>query len=72
MRFSALDAVVGIMDANDKAYYLRRILQEEEAARTASCSVARERHEELAAAYQLRCRMDALAPPMHDEIHCAA
>ena len=69
MRSSALTAVVSIMDANDRAYYLRRIFDEEEAARAASCAVARERHEELAAAYQVRCRMDALAPPMPDEIN---
>lgn len=61
------------MDANDRAYYLRRALQEQEAARTATCRKARDRHEELAAAYRLRCRMDALEPALvRDEIDCAA
>ena len=49
------------MDANDRAYFLRRILQEQEAARSAASAEARERHEELAAAYQFRCRLDGSA-----------
>ena len=48
------------MDARTRAYYLRRIVQEQEAASQASCAEARERHEELAEAYRLRCRFDAL------------
>ena len=61
------------MDANDRAYFLRRAFQEEEAARLATCREARDRHEELAAAYRFRCRMDALKPaPLRDEIHVAA
>ena len=47
------------MDAFERAYYLRRILQEREAARIATSAEVRERHEELASAYQLRCRVDA-------------
>jgi hypothetical protein len=49
------------MNAKDRAYYLRRILQEQEAASAAASAEARERHEELAEAYQLRCRLDALS-----------
>ena len=61
------------MDANDRAYFLRRALQEQEAARLATCSQARNRHEELAAAYHFRCRMDALEPVcLRDETHVAA
>jgi hypothetical protein len=61
------------MDANDRAYFLRRALQEQEAARLATCPEARHRHDELAAAYRFRCRMDALEPaPVRDEIHVAA
>lgn len=45
------------MNAN-RAYYLRRALQEQEAVRNAACSEARKRHEELAAAYLLRLRAD--------------
>lgn len=47
------------MDARTRAYYLRRIVQEQEAASHAGCAEARERHEELADAYRLRCRFDA-------------
>lgn len=72
MRVQALLSHSRPMDANDRAYYLKRILQEEEAARNAGCKVARERHEELAAAYQLRCRIEALAPAIRNEIHVAA
>ena len=46
------------MDARDQAYYLKRIVQEQEAAANAASAVARERHEELAAAYRYRCRAD--------------
>jgi len=41
------------MDAFERAYYLRRILQEREAARIATSAEARERHEELVAASAL-------------------
>lgn len=65
------------MDAQERTYYLRRILQEQEAARVAKSAEARERHEELAAAYQLRCRVDAQltamkAPPPTLEVDFAA
>ena len=42
----------------ERAYYLRRATQEQQAALAATCTQARERHEELAAAYQVRCRLD--------------
>ena len=45
------------MHANEQAYLLRRVLQEQQAALNASCPEARERHEELASAYQLRRRL---------------
>ena len=48
------------MDADDRAYYLRRTIQEQEAARHAACPEARERHEELLNAYRLRCRLGGL------------
>jgi len=48
------------MATNDCAYFLRRIQQEQEAARAATCTQARERHEELAQAYRLRFQIDAL------------
>ena len=65
------------MDAKDRAYYLRRALQEQDAARIATCPEARDRHEELAAAYRFRCRMDSAlgeteAQPAQEEAHCAA
>jgi len=47
------------MDSIDRAYYLRRSQQELEAARNATCREARGRHEELAAAYDLRGRQDS-------------
>lgn len=42
-------------DARDQAYLVRRMLQEEQAAREARCAEARVRHEQLAAAYRARC-----------------
>jgi hypothetical protein len=48
------------MNADDRSYLLRRAREEREAARIATCIEARERHLELAAAYEFRCR---LAPP---------
>lgn len=47
------------MDVKNRAYYRSRIVAEQEAARNAACDAARERHEELAAAYHLRCRLEA-------------
>jgi hypothetical protein len=47
------------MDAKDHAYFLGRAFQEQEAARRAECSQARERHEELAAPYRFRCSQGA-------------
>lgn len=46
------------MDTNDRAFYLRRIRQEQEAARTAVNRIVRQRHEELANAYRLRCGIE--------------
>jgi len=46
------------MDTNDRAFYLRRIRQEQEAARTAVNRVVRQRHEEFANAYRLRCGIE--------------
>lgn len=61
------------MDADDRAYFLKRALQEQEAARLATCPEARCRHEELAAAYRFRCELDALErPTLRDEIDFAA
>jgi hypothetical protein len=42
---------------NDSEYYRRRMCEEQQAARKAANPDARERHEELAAAYELRCRL---------------
>ncbi|MFL6735442.1 MAG: hypothetical protein ACJ8F4_00110 [Sphingomonas sp.] len=45
------------MDA--RAYYLRLTLEEQDAARNSTSAEARERHEELASAYEIRCLLDA-------------
>lgn len=42
---------------DELAYYGMRMRQEKEAARAATCPNARECHEELAAAYEFRCRL---------------
>ena len=47
------------MTLDDRTYYLRRALQEDTAAQIATCSAARRRHLELAAAYRLRCQFNA-------------
>lgn len=44
------------MSVDDLDYFLMRTRQEKEAARSATCVRARECHEELASAYELRCR----------------
>ena len=59
MHLAPVDAVLSPVNANDQSYYLRRAFQEREAACAAACPEARERHEELAAAYRLRCRLGA-------------
>lgn len=41
---------------DDREYYLMRMRKENEAARTAKSLRARECHDELASAYDLRCR----------------
>lgn len=38
----------------DRAYFIKRALEEEEAASNATCAEARWRHKELAAAYRKR------------------
>lgn len=43
------------MDARDRAYFLRRIIEEQDAAASAACAAARERHEELAVLYRKSC-----------------
>jgi hypothetical protein len=45
------------MTMDDQVYYRHRARQEEEAARIATCSEARDRHDELASAYRLRSRL---------------
>ena len=42
------------MTAADRDYYIRRVNEEEGAARTSDCPVARSRHAELARLYRLR------------------
>ena len=42
---------------DDFEYYLVRLRQEKEAARAATSRHARECHDELASAYDLRCRL---------------
>jgi len=59
------------MDAKDRTYFLRRVLQEQEAALNAACAEARERHEQLAAAYLSRCRLDAPESDSSDEVAAA-
>lgn len=46
----------------DQVYYRNRVLQEDEAAKKATCTEARDRHEELAAAYRLRCSVMKALP----------
>jgi hypothetical protein len=48
------------MTLDDRTYFLRRALQEDEAARKATSAEVRERHLELAEAYRFRCRADRL------------
>jgi len=42
---------------DDQTYYLRRVRQEDEAARAATCREARDRHDELASAYRFRAHL---------------
>lgn len=44
------------MNIADRAYYVRRAVQEEAAARVATCIEARQCHLDLAEAYRARCR----------------
>ena len=55
------------MTLEDRTYYLRRALQEDQAAAIATCTEARERHLELAAAYRLRCRADGQSHASPDD-----
>lgn len=43
------------MNLDDQSYFRRRALEEDKAARNASCDIARVRHTELAALYRGRC-----------------
>lgn len=52
------------MTKDDVSYYRQRASQEERAARNATCTVARERHEELAALYRFRATLLAPAPEL--------
>lgn len=45
------------MTSDDYDYYSVRAQQEDAAALRAACDAARERHEELADAYRLRCQL---------------
>lgn len=45
------------MIRDDYEYYLRRVGLEERAVANATCTVARDRHQELADAYRLRCSL---------------
>lgn len=45
------------MNREDYDYYAMRVRQEDEAASNTQCADARERHEELANAYRLRCEL---------------
>lgn len=45
------------MTNGDIDYYRKRVLQEEVAARNATCVVARQRHDELAAMYRFKVSM---------------
>ena len=42
---------------DNQAYYRMRALQERAAVRNATCEAARDRHDELAAAYDMRSRL---------------
>ena len=50
----------------DMEYYRRRLRQEEEAVKSASCEAARQRHQELAEAYRLRTRLTIVRPQSCD------
>ena len=43
------------MSLDDQSYFRRRALEEDRAARSASCEIARVRHTQLAALYRGRC-----------------
>ena len=50
---------------SDESYCRRRTVEEQLAARMASCAAARERHQEMADMYRLRAEM--LAPRARDD-----
>ena len=52
------------MKLRDPEYYHRRAEQEQTAAQKAICSVARDRHRELAAMYRLRVAMLTTSPEL--------
>jgi hypothetical protein len=52
------------MTRDDASYYRQRASEEQRAARNATCAVARERHEELAALHRFRATLLAPAPEL--------
>ena len=63
------------MSLDDQSYFRRRALEEDKAARNASCDAARIRHTELAALYCVRCSSPTIRrafQPMvgHEELTC--
>lgn len=50
------------MKRDDAGYYRRRALQEQQAAQKATCSAARQRHDELAMVYRFRAAMLTTGP----------
>ena len=53
--------------SDDAEYYFTRSIQEQTAAQKATCNVARERHDELAAMYRFRAAMLSSHPPCWSE-----
>ena len=45
------------MTLDDISYFARRAREEDQAAKQATCAVARERHEEMEDAYRFRCML---------------
>jgi hypothetical protein len=52
------------MKQDDSSYYRQRASEERQAARNATCSAARERHEEMAALYRFRATLLADLPEL--------
>lgn len=56
-----------VMRQDDAEYYRTRVLQEQRAARDATCSAACDRHQELAMMYRLRAAMLTVGPEWLEE-----